>query len=189
MAAHEIAAAFERVASVLRRRPEAGIGDDTPARAEWAGGTRVITHDGGGHGMVVTDLPTELGGQGEAPSPAWLLRAALASCVATRVLLEAAMHGIELRSLDVRACSRSDARGLIGMSDAAGRPVPAGPADLRLQVRIGAPGLAPARLRQLVEDGCRASPVAHALQAQLPVALLIEIEGLSIEADRPGAAS
>lgn len=176
MAAHEIAAAFERVASVLRRRPEAGIGDDTPARAEWAGGTRVITHDGHGQGLVVTDLPTELGGQGEAPSAVWLLRAALASCVATRVLMEAALQDIELRTLDVQAGSRSDARGLLGLPDDQGRPVPAGPAQLSLQVRLGADGVAAERLQALVASAARASPVAATLHAQLPLLLQVVVE-------------
>lgn len=176
MAAHEIAAAFERVASVLRRRPEAGIGDDTPARAEWAGGTRVITHDGQGQGLVVTDLPTELGGQGEAPSAIWLLRAALASCVATRVLMEAALQQIELATLDVQAGSRSDARGLLGLPDDQGQPVPAGPAELRLQVRIGAPGVSAERLQALVRQAAAHSPVARALDTQLPLQLQVLVQ-------------
>lgn len=177
MAAHEIVTALAQMASVLRRRPEAGIGDDTPARAEWAGGTRVITHDGHGQGLVVTDLPTELGGQGEAPSAVWLLRAALAACVATRVLLEAALQDIELATLDVQAGSRSDARGLLGLPDDQGQPVPAGPAALWLQVRIGAPGVAPDRLHALVRQAARSSPVARALDAQLPLRLRMLVDG------------
>ena len=46
-AAEEIAAAVQRVESVLRRRPEAGIQDDAPASARWDGGLKIaVSPDG-----------------------------------------------------------------------------------------------------------------------------------------------
>ena len=65
------------------------------------------------------------------------------------------------------ASSRSDTRGMLGMADArrrAGARRPA--ATCSSSVRIAAPGVAPERLRALVEDGCRCSPIPNAVRAR-----------------------
>jgi len=41
MSLQDIAAAMERVESVMRRRPELGLHDDSRASARWDGGLRV----------------------------------------------------------------------------------------------------------------------------------------------------
>ncbi len=175
MAAQDIATALERVRTVLKRRPEAGIHDDAPATARWAGGLRIDAgHPNGA--SVPTDMPTELGGSGDQVSPGWLFRAGLASCAATCIGLAAADEGIELSLLEVVARSRSDLRGLVGLPDADGAPVPAASQDLALNVRIGARGVAPERLRALAERGLRGSPVYAALQPAVPMALQIEVD-------------
>jgi uncharacterized OsmC-like protein len=175
MGMQEIAAGMQRVEAVLRRRPEAGVDEDAPASARWQHGTRVVAaHDNGT--QVVTDMPVEIGGSGGHVTPGWLLRAALASCAVTRIAMAAAAERIDLTALEVRASSRSDARGLLGMADADGAAVPAGPLDVQLQVRIAAPGVAPERLRALVEHGHRCSPVSDALARALPVSLRIDID-------------
>lgn len=175
MTMQSIAAAMQRVESVFQRRPEAGLLDDTPAMARWQSDMRVVSHHPNGT-RVLTDMPSELGGSGDQVTPGWLLRAALASCAATRIAMAAAAAGVELTTLEVAASSRSDARGLLGMGDADGQPVPAGPRDVLLSVRIAARGIAAERLRTLVEHSHGCSPVTAALQAALPVALHIEVD-------------
>lgn len=175
MAAQDIATALQRVESVLRRRPEAGLHDDAPALAQWTGGLRVrATHDDGT--ALVTDMPPEIGGSGEGVTPGWLLRAALASCAVTRIAMAAASAGIVLQTLEARAQSRSDLRGLFGLSAPDGTPVSAGPGDLRLLVRIGAAGVAAERLRSLVHQSCHCAPVSRAMEEALPVALQVEVD-------------
>jgi hypothetical protein len=88
----------------------------------------------------------------------------------------AAREGIELTLLELRASSRSDTRGLLGMAGADGQPVPATPGDMQLLVRIAATGVPPARLRALVEQGIRFSAVPSAVREAVPLALHIEIE-------------
>lgn len=171
----EIAAAVQRVASVLRRRPEAGIHYDTPASASWAGGLKSITTHPNGF-QLETDMPEELGGRGQAVSPGWLFRAGLASCAATRIAMAAATEGIALSALELTASSRSDVRGIFGMTDADGAPVSAGPREVQLHVRICASGVSAERLKLLVEESHRCSPVSCAMQEAIPVALRIEIE-------------
>jgi len=175
MTTEHIAAAMERVQTVLRRRPEMGLHDDAPATAAWQGDTRVVVGHGNGT-RLPTDMPTELGGSGDLVTPGWLFRAGLASCATTSIALTAAAQGIELGALEVRVSSRSDTRGLLGMTDERGEPVCAGPSDLAMSVRIAARGVAPERLRALVEAGCRCSPIPNAVERATPLALRIDVD-------------
>jgi uncharacterized OsmC-like protein len=175
MPMRSLAAAMERVAGVLRRRPDMALQADAPAHAHWQGGARIVTAHAGGM-QVTSDLPAELGGAGDAATPGWLFRAALASCAATSIAMRAAAEGIELGALEVRADSRSDTRGLLGMAGADGEPVYSGPHGLALRVRIAAPGIAPARLRALVESGVRHSPIPSLVQQATPLRLDIDAD-------------
>jgi uncharacterized OsmC-like protein len=173
MTTQAIATALQRVETVLRRRPDLGLQPDAPATACWQGGTRVATRHANGT-SVATDLPDELGGSGGLITAGWLFRAGLASCAATGIALLAAAEGIEMSTLEVVAESRSDTRGLFGMTDARGAPVSAAPQALRLRVRIAAEGVAGERLRSLVERACERSPIASAAQCALPMQLQID---------------
>ena len=110
MTTGDLAQALQRAQSVLRRRPEMGLHDDAPATARWQHGTRTVASHANGMQMT-TDMPGELGGSGDQVTPGWLFRAGLASCAATSIAMAAAAQQIELTSLEVRATSRSDARG------------------------------------------------------------------------------
>ncbi|HEY6132887.1 MAG TPA: OsmC family protein [Rubrivivax sp.] len=175
MATQDIAAALRRVESVLARRPEAGLHDDAPATARWEGGTRVVASHANGT-RLPTDMPSELGGTGDQVTPGWLFRAGLASCATTSIVLAAAREGLVLDALELRAGSRSDTRGLLGMTGADGAPVPAVPGDVQLLVRITAQGVPAQRLRALVEEAVRCSPIPSAVQQAVPLALHIEVE-------------
>ena len=175
MAAKDIAAAVQRVESVLKRRPGVGIHDDAPATARWQTGLRVAASHANGTQML-TDMPTEIGGSGDQVTPGWLFRAGLASCCATRIAMGAAAAEIELAMLEVSANSRSDTRGLLGMADVSGEPVGAGPQDVQLVVRISARGVSAERLRTLVDDCNRCSPIHAALRDAVPIALQIEVD-------------
>ncbi len=173
---HTIATAVQRVQAVLKRRPETGVHDDAPATARWQGGTRVVASHANG-AQVLTDMPSELGGSGDQVTPGWLFRAGLAACASTSIVLTAAAEGVELAALEVRAASRSDARGLLGMSDASGQAVYAGPSDMQVQVLIDAPGVAPDRLRALVGRAVACSPVPCMVGRANALALHIDIAG------------
>ncbi len=174
MATQDLAAALQRVHAVLQRRPETGLHDDAPATARWTGGTRVVASHANGQ-QVATDMPTELGGSGDQVTPGWLFRAGFASCAATSIVMAAAREGIALTALELRASSRSDARGLLGMADVNGEPVDAMPCDVQLQVRIAAAGVAAERLRALAEQGIACSAIPQAVRNAVPFDLRIEI--------------
>jgi uncharacterized OsmC-like protein len=175
MASDDLAAALQRVETVLRRRPDMGLHDDAPATAEWERGTRVVARHANGT-TLPTDMPGELGGTGDKVTPGWLFRAGLASCAATSIVMAAAVKGIALSALEVRATSRSDTRGLLGMTEFDGTPVSAGPIDLRIHVRIAADGVDPAALRALVDDGCRCSPIPNAVLAPNTLDVRVDVD-------------
>ena len=90
-----------------------------------------------------------------------LFRAGNTSCATTSIAIAAASEGVELTALEVRVGSRSDARGLVGMSHANGTPIYAGLFDVELDVVVAANGSTPASLISLVEGCLGQSPVGY----------------------------
>jgi uncharacterized OsmC-like protein len=176
MSTQNVAAALLRAEVALQRRPDMGLHDDAPATSRWRGGTRIVASHANGT-EVLTDIPCELGGTGDKVTPGWLFRAGFASCAATSIAMAAAREGIDLDTLEVRASSRSDTRGLLKMTNADGTPVDATPRDVQLHVRIGANGVAAEKLQALVKASVNCSPIPCAVQHALPVDLRVEIEG------------
>ena len=165
--AESIRSAITETSRQLAEDPQAGIGPDAPATAVLDDGLRIqVTGPLGG---AATDMGGGVGGGATAPTPGWYLRAALVSCDATVIAMEAAREGIELTRLEVTASSESDSRGSLGVDDA----VPPGPLSVHLQIRIAASNASEAQLRELVERAESRSPVSDALTRE--VALTTEV--------------
>jgi uncharacterized OsmC-like protein len=159
------------VAGHFETHPQDAQSTDSKAVATLEDGLRCRAT--GPNGAVMTsDMPAVLGGGGSAPTPGWLLRAALANCDATVIAMRAAQLGITLDHLEVTVDSHSDDRGLIGVAD-----VPAGPLALRVMVRITAPGSSPELLHELVRWAEAHSPVADALRRAVPVHTELVVDG------------
>jgi uncharacterized OsmC-like protein len=173
MATSDIAAAVRRTEKVFLGRPSAALQPDAPALSRWIGGVSVVTGDGSGR-EIVSDLPPALGGDGAAFTPGWLSRAGLAAFTASCIAMLAARDGIELTRLELEARSRSDARGVFGMTEGAG-PIDPGPRDVELTVRIAAANASPQRLRELVDAAQAISPVASVVEQARPVTLRVEL--------------
>jgi uncharacterized OsmC-like protein len=153
----------------LSEHPDQAVVADSGARAVLGDDLRVTVPRPGGDG-VVTDMPTDLGGAGEHPSPGWLFRAALASCVASTVGIEAARAGVSLTSLEVEVDSRSDDRGILGMDPV----VHAGPLQVSIRVRARAEGVDRDRLHEVVMRGTSRSPVVDITKRAVPVSVEID---------------
>ena len=119
----------------------------------------------GALGTVVTDVAKAVGGGASAPSPGWLMRAALAACDTVTIAMEAAREGIELTDLEVTVDSVSDSRGMLGVDDA----VPPGPLAVRVRIRLAASNADDDRLRALVERAESRSAVLDAITRAVPV--------------------
>jgi uncharacterized OsmC-like protein len=175
MTTENIAAALQRAAVAFERHP-AAVHDDAPASAVWQGGLRMIANHANGT-QLATDMPPEFGGAGDSVSPGWLFRAGVASCAATSITMLAVSEGVVLQALTVRVSSRSDSRGLLGLSGADGTPVNAGPGAMQLKVEIAANGIAPRVVRELVARAVARSPIPNAVQAATPLALRVDVAG------------
>jgi uncharacterized OsmC-like protein len=158
------------VRTALASKPDAGPAPDRPAVAMIEDGLSCRIEGGDGW-AVVTDMPAAVGGGAAAPSPAWLFRAALASCTATAIAMRAAELEIELTRLEVTAESETDMRGLL----AAGDGIDPGPATARLRVELAAGGADEQRLDELVRWADSHSPVCDALRRAVPVELEIAV--------------
>ena len=169
-----IVAALDRMKSVIARRPDFAIHDDSPATVRWDGGTRVVCSHDNGHTMT-TDMPPELGGEGQHVTPGWMFRAGIASCLTTCVAMAAAQEGIELDHLEVVAGSTSDARGMLDMPGDQGGAVPAGASEVRLDVRIAANGVDPDRLRRLVQQAHALAPMSSNIERSVPLLLNVTV--------------
>jgi uncharacterized OsmC-like protein len=165
----EIRESIEDAVRYLSEHPDEARYTDSFARATLGEALRVEVEGPGGL-RLVTDMPAGIGGREEEPSPGWLYRASLASCVATTIGMEAARQGVTLRSLEVEVDSESDDRGILGMDDA----VPAGPLSTRIRVRASADGVNQGRLREVLERGAARCPVCDATKRAIDVSLEIE---------------
>src|SRR4030065_200926 len=93
MPSKEIRRALSTAGEHYSAHPEDAKSEDKPARATLVSGLR-ISVEGPGFLSPATDMPTALGGEGSAPSPGWLRRAAQAACEATVIAIRAAQAGV-----------------------------------------------------------------------------------------------
>ena len=160
-----IAAASEK----LSENPEMAVGTDAEAIAILEEGLRFRVE--GPKGAVSTDMSTSVGGGASAPTPAWLLRAGLASCDACLVAMEAARDGLELTELTVTVESDSDFRGVLGVDDS----IDAGPLAVRVRIELAAPDAGEEQLREIVRRAELRSPVRDALAREVSLSTEVVI--------------
>src|ERR671931_2635826 len=107
-----IRSAIERASGHLAEHPEAARATDSAATAVREDGLRFRVD--GPWASLTTDMAESVGGGASAPTPGWLMRAALAACDASTVAMEAARDGIQLSHLSVSVESKTDFRGVLG---------------------------------------------------------------------------
>jgi uncharacterized OsmC-like protein len=171
MSMERIRHSLDQVGAYLRDHKQEALSRDAPATAVLESGLRCRAHGPGGT-TLVSDMPAAMGGDGSAPTPGWLLRAALANCDATLIAMRAAQRGILLGKLEVSVSSDSDDRGLLGVAE----PVPAGPLSVSVIVRLSAPGASIDALRELVDWAEKHSPVSDAVRRAVPVKTELVVE-------------
>ena len=158
-----IRSAVEEASRYLTEHPEAAAGTDAAATAVREEGLRFRVE--GPQGNLSSDMSKTVGGGATAPTPGWLLRAALASCDATLVAMEAARDGVELTGLEVTVESESDFRGILGVDDS----VQPGPLAVRVRIQLTSSNATRNQLREIVERAETRSPVRDALARVLPM--------------------
>lgn len=156
--------AIEKATAYLREHPGDAVSTDTRATAVVQSGLRVSV-TGPGNESVLTDMVPSVGGEGSGPSPGWLLRAGMASCVATLLAMRAAHLGQTLERVEVEVDSVSDDRGILGI-DAS---TPSGPLSVGIAIRVAAPSFERAQLEALVAWAVDHCPVVDAVRRAVPL--------------------
>lgn len=160
---------LENAVRTLSEHPEKARSRAAPLVARLVDGLRFEVKGAGGE-LVYTDMPGSMGGEGSAPNPGWLMRAALAACTATVIAMRAARRGVVLTTLEVTAEADGDQRRLLGIDD--GAPSVTG---LRVKARLGADGVSDEELRAIAAWADAHSPVACTLRMPPPIATEVEI--------------
>jgi uncharacterized OsmC-like protein len=159
-----IRTAIETACAQLSDHPEKAVSTDAAARAVREDGLRFRVD--GPSGSVTTDMAASVGGGGSGPTPAWLMRAALASCDATLIAMEAARDGVELTELKVTVDSETDFRGILGVDDS----IDAGPRAVRVCIEVAAANAGEDQLREIVQRAEARSPVRDAVVREISMA-------------------
>lgn len=170
MSIQDIQQAVKGVVQYYTEYPERAISEDKPATAIVEDGLRGSATGSNG-AQLVSDMPKGIGGGATAPTPGWLLRAALANCDATMIAMRAAELGITLTTLEVTVGSTSDNRGLLQIDDT----VPAGPLNVQVHIKLGGDGVSQEQLHQLAGWAERHSPVGDALSRAVPLKVSVEV--------------
>jgi len=165
-----IKTAIASATEYMTANPEKALSTDSAAVARLLDGLRFEVRDPSGR-SVITDMVEGVGGEDSAPSPGWLLRAAVASCDATLIAMHAATRGIAISQLEVTVDSTSNDLGILGIDPS----VPKGPLDMRARVRIASPDADESTLRALVQNAVDHCPVCDAVKRDVPMTLDIEV--------------
>jgi uncharacterized OsmC-like protein len=162
--------ALVRLERLVQRRSGFGCGTST-AVTTIDDGLRCTTAEAGW--VTTADLPAALGGDGAAPSPGMLLRAALGSCMAMSYRLRASRRGVQLESVVVTVETDSELAGML-FDDA---PAPPGFTALRYHVEIASTS-PPAEVERVIEEGDRLSPILDSLSRQQAVCRTVSITAI-----------
>ena len=159
MEASGISAALEKLGQTLTNQPEKALVKHAPVTATLQSGLACRISGVAGEELK-TDMPGAMGGNASGPSPGWLFRASLASCLTTVIAMRAAQLGIDLSKLEVAVESEGNNKGMIGLDDR----ISAGMSGLRTTVQIAARNRTPQELDELATWAEKHSPVSCTLR-------------------------
>ncbi len=117
-----------RAISVYEKRPERARNTDCGTAEVHAG--LACTYEQDGH-RVSIDMPSTIGGGGQAPKPGYFGRAAICSCLAIGIKLTAVRQGLRLQAVRVGIEQDWDDRGIFAMNGANPAPL-----DTRISIEI-----------------------------------------------------
>ncbi len=122
------------------------------------------------HHDLVADVPPSMGGTDQGPSPAGLLRAAMASCVAVGIRSFAIRADVEVGQIDVRFETDVDARGQLGVCASAAPGFEAG----RLHIRVFT-SEPPETVDAIVQRSLELSPLLDAVHCRTPIETHVKV--------------
>ncbi len=174
-----IATAIDRLETALTRKPGFGVGTSTSVTT-LTSGLRCTTEDGPWH--TDADLLDRIGGEGSAPAPSVLMRAALGSCMAMSYRLRAAKHGVPLTSVRVTVETESAVAGML-LTDTS---EPAGFRSVRFHVEIDSPA-ANEDVMRVIDEGDQLSPVLDLFTRSVAVTRTVALNAATPSTEVPVA--
>ena len=145
----EIKNKFERNAKALTLKPNLGLGTGVSVTRIVDGLTCEVKE---GDWAFKTDMPTQVGGTGNGPSPGALGRAALGSCLATSYMLWASKMDVTINGLEIKIEADYDDGGLFASSDSF-----PGYSEVRYQIKIQSPD-SPFKIYRFLEKAEKHNP-------------------------------
>ena len=145
----KIGTAFERTVKALTLKPALGKGTGVSVSRIKNGLTCETTE---GQWKVVSDMPSQVGGDSSAPTPGVYGRAALGSCLAIGYMMYAAKLGVPITSLEVEVQADYDDGPLFGVGD-----LPPGYLEVRYTITIESPA-AEKEVMRVIDEGDVHSP-------------------------------
>lgn len=144
-----IVKAMTRVVDVFERKPATAL-NTTVSNAVLTNGLKCTVVEG--DRRMDVDMIPAIGGEGSAPSPGFLGRAALGSCVAIGLKIAALRAGVAIERISVAVETDWDERGLFGIGDA-----PAGATAIRMAIEVKSPATKGA-VEAAIKDGLKNDP-------------------------------
>lgn len=120
---------------------------------------------------IYTDMPEGIGGTGKYNSPGWHFRSALASCDATMLAIRAARTGIQFDTIQVKAESSSDGRGMLLDTT----EISPGCTDMKLTFIVSSQTATKEQIHDLVRWVEKHSPVGTDVMSPIKVTTEIQI--------------
>lgn len=163
-----IADSVARASAYLTEHPDEARYRDSAATATLTKGL-VVDVTGPAGETLRTDMPAGIGGTATSPSPGWVMRAAIAACVASLIGIRAAATGTAIGAVRVEVDSESDDRGILGLDGS----IPAGALSARIVASIDAPDLDPVARRELVAWAVAHCPVSESVGRAVPLEVVV----------------
>lgn len=147
--------AIERATSIFTKKPSmARKTDVSVTRLE----CQLSCECSEGDWRLSGDMPSDLGGNGKAPTPGVYIRASLGSCLAIGYAMWAARLDVPVRSIEVRVETDVDSGGLLATSDCV-----AGYSSVNYHVEIDSDATE-AQITEVIDSADAHSPILDVFQ-------------------------
>lgn len=143
------------------------------ATTSWEGGdvsrTQISSWTLGGEKLaqefdIMIDEPVQLLGTGRYPNPQQVLFAAINACILNTFVVNAAVRGVRLESLELELEGDIDLRGFLGIEES----VPRGYTELNLVVRVRGDATRE-QFEEIMQSACDHSPNFYTVTQPVPI--------------------